>query len=86
MSDVREAHTTVGSLAQRLLPGEMLAGEVAPMWEAFAAIERHASAAKTLLAARVAELHTGPGTPEEDLARKAGTSRRAARRGSGLDT
>lgn len=50
------------------------------MWEAFAAIERQASAAKTLLAARVADVHTGQGTPEEHLARKAGTSRRAARR------
>ncbi len=50
------------------------------MWEAFAAIERHASAAKTLLAARVADLHTGPGTPEDELARTTGTSRSAARR------
>lgn len=63
-----------------LLPGEVLPGDVAAMWEAFAAIERYASAAKTLLAARVADAHTGAGTPEEELARKCGTSRRAARR------
>ncbi len=80
LSDVRDARTTVGALAQRLSSGDVPAGEVAAMWEAFAAIERQASAAKTLLAARVAELHAGPGAPEEELARQAGTSRRAARR------
>jgi len=80
LSDVHEARTTVDALTRRLRPEEVPAGEVAAMWEAFAAIERQASAAKTLLAARVAELHTGPGAPEEELARKAGTSTRAARR------
>jgi hypothetical protein len=70
---------------QRLVPGDVPLGEVTEMWEAFDAIERHAAAAKTLLAARVDEsrawARAGDRTAEEHLARKAGTSRGAARRG-----
>ncbi len=80
LAEIEEVRRTVDALTRGLLPGEVAAGEVSAMWGAFAAIERQASAAKTLLAARVAELHTGDGPPEEDLARKAGTSRTAARR------
>jgi hypothetical protein len=70
---------------QRLVPGDVPLAEVTQMWEAFDAIERHAAAAKTLLAARVEESHAwaraGDRTAEDHLARKAGTSRGAARRG-----
>jgi hypothetical protein len=70
---------------QRLVPGDVALGEAADMWAAFDAIERHAAAAKTLLAARVDESRTwaraGDRSAEEHLARKAGTSRGAARRG-----
>jgi hypothetical protein len=70
---------------QRLVPGDVPLGEAADMWAAFDAIERHAAAAKTLLAARVDEsrawARAGDRSPEEHLARKAGTSRGAARRG-----
>ena len=70
---------------QRLVPGDVPLGEAADMWAAFDAIERHAAAAKTLLAARVDEsrawARAGDRSAEEHLARKAGTSRGAARRG-----
>jgi hypothetical protein len=70
---------------QRLVPGDVPLGEATQMWEAFDAIERHAAAAKTLLAARVEEARTwaraGDRTADAHLARMAGTSRGAARRG-----
>jgi Domain of unknown function (DUF222) len=84
LADVHRARATLGSLAQRLTPGDVPLAEVGEMWEAFAAIERSAAAAKTLLAARVAEARRPPGgrgePADEHLARKAGTSRGAARR------
>jgi Domain of unknown function (DUF222) len=74
---VLSAH--VGCLA----PDEVPLGEAAEMWAAFDAIERHAAAAKTLLAARVDEsrawARAGDRSVEEHLARTAGTSRGAAR-------
>jgi Domain of unknown function (DUF222) len=70
---------------QRLVPGDVPLGEAADMWAAFDAIERHAAAAKTLLAGRVDEsrawARAGDRSAEEHLARRAGTSRGAARRG-----
>jgi Domain of unknown function (DUF222) len=66
-----------------LVPDEVPLGEAAEMWAAFDAIERHAAAAKTLLAARVDESRAwataGDSSAEEHLARTGGTSRGAAR-------
>jgi Domain of unknown function (DUF222) len=85
LADVHQARTCLRSLAQRVVPGDVPAGEVTEMWEAFVAIERHAAAVRTLLAARVADVRPGAGSggepPDRHLARKAGTSRGAAKRG-----
>jgi Domain of unknown function (DUF222) len=85
---VQDLQKVIRSHLQRLVPGDVPLGEAAAMWEAFDAIERHAAAAKTLLAARVEEsrawARAGDRSAEDHLARKAGTSRGAAR--SGLET
>jgi len=85
---VQDVQKVLRSELQRLVPGDVPLGDAAEMWEAFDAIERHAAAAKTLLAARVEEsrawARAGDRSAEEHLARKAGTSRGAAR--SGLAT
>jgi Domain of unknown function (DUF222) len=80
---VQDVQKVTRSHLQRLVPGDVPLGEVGAMWEAFDAIERHAAAAKTLLAARVEQSQAwakaGDRSAEEHLARKAGTSRGAAR-------
>jgi Domain of unknown function (DUF222) len=78
--DVHEARIRLQAVVERLVPGEVPLGEVTEMWEAFAAIERNAAAAKTLLAVRVEEARAGDASPEQHLARKAGTTRSAVRR------
>jgi hypothetical protein len=85
---VQDLQKVIRSHLHRLVPGDVALGEATAMWEAFDAIERHAAAAKTLLAERVEEsrawARAGERTAEDHLARKAGISRGAAR--SGLET
>jgi hypothetical protein len=82
---VQDVQKVMRSHLQRLVPGDVPLAEATAMWEAFDAIERQAGAAKTLLAARVEEsrawARAGDRSVEEHLARKAGTSRGAARCG-----
>ncbi|MFP3900521.1 MAG: hypothetical protein ACLFXM_06675, partial [Acidimicrobiia bacterium] len=88
LAEVRKQATGLRAVVARLEPGMVPVGEAPALWQAFDSIERLASGAKTLLAARVDESgaarRAGDRTTAEFLARTAGTSVGAAR--STLDT
>jgi hypothetical protein len=88
VEQVRERLATMRELVGRLEPDLVPLPEAPAMWQAFDAIERLASSAKTLLATRVDESgvwqRAGDRSAPEYLARKSGTSLGAAR--SSLET
>jgi hypothetical protein len=78
----------MASHVRRLVPGDVPSSEVTDMWLAFDAIERHAAAAKTLLAARVEDARVwaraGDQSAAHHLARTSGTTIGQAQ--AGLET
>jgi Domain of unknown function (DUF222) len=86
--EVREQLAAMRELVGRLEPDLVPLPEAPTMWQAFDAVERLASSAKTLLATRVDESgvwqRAGDRSAPEYLARKSGTSLGAAR--SSLET
>ena len=80
---MRERAVSLGAVVARLEPGAVPLGEAPALWQAFDSIERLASGAKTLLAARVDESgaakRAGDRDTAEFLARTSGTSVGAAR-------
>ena len=88
VEEVRGRLATMRELVGRLEPDFVPLSEAPAMWQAFDAIERLASSAKTLLATRVDESgvwqRAGDRSAPEYLARKSGTSLGAAR--SSLET
>ncbi len=81
--EVREVRDRVGALLRALEPDAVALTDAEPMWDAFDRIERHAANAKTLLARRVEDAaawrQRGHRDAAEGLAKKAGTTRGAAR-------
>jgi Domain of unknown function (DUF222) len=88
MAEVCERLAAMRELVDRLEPDFVPLPEVPAMWQAFDAVERLASSAKTLLATRVDESgvwqRAGDRSAPEYLARKSGTSLGVAR--SSLET
>jgi hypothetical protein len=88
VEEVRERLATMRELVGGLEPDLVPLPEAPAMWQAFDAVERLASSAKTLLATRVDESgvwqRAGDRSAAEYLARKSGTSLGAAR--SSLET
>jgi hypothetical protein len=88
IEEVRERLASMRDLVGRLEPDLVPLPEAPAMWQAFDAVERLASSAKTLLATRVDESgvwqRAGDRSAPEYLARKSGTSLGAAR--SSLET
>jgi hypothetical protein len=83
LRQVRDVEKVLRSELGRLVPGDIPLSDAPAMWQAYDAIERLASAAKTLLASRVDESGVAQragdrGTPEY-LARRSGSSLGAAR-------
>jgi Domain of unknown function (DUF222) len=88
VEEVRERLAAMGELVGRLEPDLVPLPEAPAMWQAFDAVERLATSAKTLLATRVDESgvwqRAGDRSAPEYLARKSGTSLGSAR--SSLET
>ncbi len=88
VEEVRERLAAMRELVGRLEPDLVPLPEAPTIWQAFDAVERLASSAKTLLATRVDESgvwqRAGDRSAPEYLARKSGTSMGAAR--SSLET
>jgi hypothetical protein len=83
MIDVAVVREQLAMFVRALEPDTVALPEVASLWEEFDAVERHAAAAKTLLARRVDESrawqHAGHRSAAEYLATKSGISIGAAR-------
>ena len=83
LSSVRIVARAVASLVDGLVPEDVAFRDVTEMWEAFDGIERLASNAKTLLAARVEDAgawkRAGARSAAEHLARLGGTTTSTAR-------
>src|SRR5438105_3816335 len=80
---VREHHAKVASFVRALDADTVALPDAMPLWEAFDAIERHASAAKLVLARKVDESgawkRAGHRNAAEFLAARSGCSMSAAR-------
>lgn len=78
----------LGELVTALDPDAVTGHTARQLWAEFDGVERLAAAGKTLLARRVADTHrrdhTGTGNAAQELARRAGTTTKAAR--DALDT
>lgn len=84
VSEVRACEQDVARLIAALDPDDVALSYAADVWQAFDRIERLASTAKTLLAARVAQAgawkRSGARSAAEHLAKLSGTTTSAARR------
>jgi len=80
---VRDVEKVLRSQLRRLVPGDVPLSDAPAMWDAFDAIERCATAAKTLLAERVGDsrvwARAGDRSAQEYLARQSGSSVGVAR-------